>query len=114
MSKSREQSRMVRTVVNGICASHLLADHQPDGNQRSLPVSRNCPHLPHESLERSIAYQKAFVLELVRDLFHLACDVRVILREVANQGQYPGCIFPTVFPGQPSRRFVTEELRKQQ
>lgn len=94
-----------------VCAGHLLTDHQANRKKCALPVSRNCPHLPHQILEASIADKSALVVKLVLDLSDLTGDVRVGSWKGANTGEGSRGLIPAILASEPTRRLVAEPHR---
>ena len=89
--------------LHGVSTSHLLADHQSDGKKSTLPVARDCPHLPHQVLEAGVANESALVVELLLDFCQLASNIGVSRRQVANAGEDNRGLVPAVLTCEPTR-----------
>lgn len=57
--------------LHGICSCHLLTDHEANGEQRPLTVTRDGPHLSLKIHESSVADQTSLMIESFFDLTHL-------------------------------------------
>lgn len=62
-------------AYDSVDTSHLLEDHEQDGNDGSVSVAWNSPHLPEERLEGGVSRQPSLVVELVSHFLDLILDV---------------------------------------
>lgn len=95
-------------VVDGVSSGHLLTDHESDGDEGTLSVTGNEPHLALEVHEGSAANHTSLVLELLVHLVKLHADVRMIGRKVAKACQNGSCFFPVILLGEETRRLIAE------
>ena len=49
-------------VVDGVCSRHLLADHETDGDERALAISRDCKHFAQKILQCCATNKHALML----------------------------------------------------
>ena len=84
-------------VVDGVGSSHLLCDHKPDGDDGSLSVSRNGPHLSHQVHERSATDQGSFVVKLLLHLAEFHLHIRVGGRKCSDVRQDCRGFIPAIF-----------------
>jgi hypothetical protein len=82
-AKGLEDLRSI--VVHSVDTSHLLADHEHDGQDSSLSVSGNGDHLLPESRSAGIASKPSLSLELGRHLLDLGLDVVGVLGKPMKQ-----------------------------
>lgn len=91
-------------VVDGVGAGHLLTDHEPDGEQGSLAVTRYCPHFLDDGPETFATIDAAqLFFQLTPHLHHLALYVWMVGWQFADVAQDLAALFPLVLPGEPSR-----------
>ena len=84
-------------VVDSIGTSHLLCDHEPDGDYSSFSVSRNGPHLSHQVHERSATDQGSFVVKLLLHLAEFHLHIRVGGRKCSDVRQDCRGFIPAIF-----------------
>lgn len=100
---------MLGQTHNGVDTGHLLADHEQNGNDGTLAVAGDGPHLLHEGAEGGIASQAALRLKLLGHLVDLVLDVLAVGREATGAGQDDGGALPVVLAGAPTGGLGGEE-----
>jgi hypothetical protein len=86
-----------------------LADHEHDGNDGTLAVARDGPHLALEIHEGSTTNETSLVLKLLLHLLNLHSDVWVVGRKSSELGQDGSGLLPVILFGEEARRLVAEE-----
>lgn len=97
-----------RVVVDSVCARHLLADHEADGDEDALAVAGDGEHFFKEILNTGASDEHALVLELVGDVFEFFLYVGVAGREMTDAAECSGSFFPAVGFGEETRGFVVQ------
>jgi hypothetical protein len=62
-------------AYDGVDTGHLLEDHEQDGDDGTVSVAWDRPHLPEERLEGGVSRQPSLVIELVGHFLDLVLDV---------------------------------------
>ncbi len=124
-SESCDHERVGETY-DGVDSRHLLADHQPYGDESPLPIARNGKHLLEQQPVGGVTDQPPLHLQLVRHLLDLALDVGVVagesgpvskpLRQAARRSSNVGLrcqaredrirALPVVLPSTPTRAII--------
>lgn len=94
--------------LHRVGTGHLLADHETNRKEGTVPVAGDCPHLSHQVFETRIANQSAFVVKLIPDLGELAGNVGVRGRKSADAREGCGSLFPAVLASEPAGRLIAE------
>lgn len=102
-----EDGRGIR--VHGVGTGHLLADHEADGDESTVSVALDGPHLLLEVHEGGLAHELALVLKLLLDLAKLVLDIGVVLGQVAELGENGAALLPAVLASEPTGRLGAEE-----
>jgi hypothetical protein len=66
---------------NCIDTSHLLPDHEHDGDESTLAVCGDEPHLLEQRLGGGIANEISLILELQRHVTDFVADILVVRRK---------------------------------
>ena len=101
--------RKGRLTVDRVRASHLLADHKRDRDDRALAIPRNGPHLTLLGPEAAPAHLGALLVQLDLHLLQLGLDVGVRDGQLAHVAQRGAGLLPVVLLGEPARGLVAEE-----
>jgi hypothetical protein len=83
-------------LTDGVCARHLLTDHQSDGDENSLSVTRDREHFSDQILMAASADKSPFVIECSVHLIQLHLNVRMIWWKVGEFGKDRRGFFPVV------------------
>lgn len=62
-------------AYDSVDTGHLLEDHEQDGNDGTISVAWDRPHLLEERLEGGVSRQPSLVVELVGHFLDLVLDV---------------------------------------
>jgi len=73
-------------TYNSVDAGHLLADHKHGGDESSLSVGGDEPHLLEEYFGRGIADKESLLFELFGHILQFSLYVVVVTRE--TEGEY--------------------------
>lgn len=95
-------------VIDSVGTGHLLANHESDGDESSLSVSWDGPHLALEIHEAGPTDQTSLHLKLFGHFFQLHADVRVVGGKVTNANQHSRCLLPVVLLGKETRSLVAQ------
>ena len=93
---------MIRSyiVVDSVGAGHLLTDHESDGEQGSLAITRYCPHFFDDGPETFATVDTTQLLfQLTSHFHHFALHVWMVGWEFADVAQDLAALFPLVLPG---------------
>lgn len=83
-SPTTPRQRQGSGSYNGIDTSHLLEDHEEDGDDGSVSVARNCPHLLEKRLEGGVSSQASFMFKLIGHFLNLVLYVFGVGRQTIH------------------------------